>query len=122
MQKCVWLWLLGTAVAIVGIYFATRPDSLAPTPIPAVAQPGPAAAPPAPVAASSPSAVPTPAGTPPAATVPPVGIQDRKTIDFSSGQPVVRDSTADQAAMDAALKEMNEAAKDVTFKPEAEKK
>lgn len=44
-----------------------------------------------------------------------VPIQDGKTIDFSSGQPVVKDSPADRAAMEKALKEMDEAAKDVTF-------
>jgi hypothetical protein len=45
---------------------------------------------------------------------------DGKTIDFSSGQPVVKDSPEDQAAIQAALKDMDEAAKDVTF--EAPKK
>jgi len=53
------------------------------------------------------------------------GENERKTIDFSSGKPVVKDSPEDQAAIDAAVKEMAEAAKDVTFKPEpkpAEKK
>jgi hypothetical protein len=48
----------------------------------------------------------------PVAVVP---IQDGKTIDFSSGTPVVKDSPADRAAMDAAVKEMDAAAKDVTF-------
>ena len=49
---------------------------------------------------------------------------ERKTIDFSSGQPVVKDSPEDRAAIDAALKDMAEAAKGVTFeakpKPAAE--
>ena len=48
------------------------------------------------------------------------GPNERKTIDFSSGRPVVKDTAADQAAIDAALKDMAEATKNVTF--EAPKK
>jgi hypothetical protein len=49
---------------------------------------------------------------------------DAQTIDFSSGQPVVKDAPEDKAALDAAVAEMRDAAKDVTFeapkkKPEA---
>jgi hypothetical protein len=51
-----------------------------------------------------------------------VPIQDGKTIDFSSGKPVVRDSAADKAAMDAAVKEIDAASKDVTFPADAKKK
>ncbi len=40
---------------------------------------------------------------------------ERKTVDFSSGQPVVKDSAEDKAAIDAALKDMAEATKGVTF-------
>ena len=40
---------------------------------------------------------------------------EHKTIDFSTGQPVVKDSPEDKAVIDAALKEMAEATKDVTF-------
>jgi hypothetical protein len=47
----------------------------------------------------------------------PVAIQDRKTIDFSSGRPVVKDSAQDRAIIDAAVKEMDEAAKNVRFDP-----
>ena len=63
----------------------------------------------------------TPAGTGSGPTKP-VDLEkhDGKTIDFSSGQPVVKDSPEDKAAMDAALKDMAEATKDVTF--EAPKK
>lgn len=49
----------------------------------------------------------------------PVAIQDRKTIDFSSGRPVVKDSAQDRAIIDAAVKEMDEAAKNVRFDPTA---
>ena len=48
---------------------------------------------------------------------PPVEIQDRKTIDFSSGKPVVKDSAKEQALIDAAVKEIDDAVKDVTFGP-----
>ena len=51
----------------------------------------------------------------------PQAIQDGKTIDFSSGQPQVHSTPEDQAAMAAALKEMEEAAKDVTFPADAKK-
>jgi hypothetical protein len=44
-----------------------------------------------------------------------VPIEDGKTIDFSDGTPVVKDSPADRAALDATVKEMDEAAKSVTF-------
>jgi hypothetical protein len=44
-----------------------------------------------------------------------VAIPDGKTIDFSDGSPAVKDSAADKAAMDAAVKEMDAASKDVTF-------
>jgi hypothetical protein len=55
----------------------------------------------------------TPSGPPPQ----PVRIEDKKTIDFSSGKPVVRDSHEDQAVIDKAVKEMDAATKDITFGP-----
>lgn len=60
----------------------------------------------------------TPRAQPPA----PVAIQDGKTIDFSSGKPVVKDSAKEKAIIDAAVKEMEEASKTVTFAPTAPKK
>ena len=47
----------------------------------------------------------------------PVKIEDGRTIDFSSGQPVVKDEAADRAALGKAKKEMDEARAEVTFKP-----
>ena len=47
-----------------------------------------------------------------------VPIQDAKTIDFSGGSPVVTDSAADKAAMEAALKKIDAAAGTVTFAPD----
>jgi hypothetical protein len=45
----------------------------------------------------------------------PVAIQDGKTIDFSGGSPVVKDSAADKAALAAALRDIDAATKTVTF-------
>lgn len=51
------------------------------------------------------------------------GENEGKTIDFSSGQPVVKDTPEDRAAIKAALKEINEAVKNVTFEaPKTEPK
>lgn len=51
----------------------------------------------------------------PDATHSSVVIKDGQTIDFSSGKPVVTDSAKDKAIIDAAVKEMDEAARHVTF-------
>jgi hypothetical protein len=40
---------------------------------------------------------------------------ERKTIDFSSGQPVVKDSPEDRAALEAGVRDIDAATKDVTF-------
>jgi hypothetical protein len=49
---------------------------------------------------------------------PPVDLtkHDGQTVDFSTGQPVVKNNPQDQAAIDAAVKDMSEATKGVTFK------
>jgi hypothetical protein len=54
----------------------------------------------------------------PAATkdTPVTPIVDGAAIDFSTGKPVVSTSAADKASMDAAVKQIDEAAKGVTFK------
>jgi hypothetical protein len=44
-----------------------------------------------------------------------IPIQDGKTIDFSGGTPVVRDGASDKAAIDAAVKEIDAASRDVSF-------
>ncbi len=46
-----------------------------------------------------------------------VTIQDRATIDFSSGQPVVKNDDAEQALIDAALKDIDDAARHIKFAP-----
>ena len=48
------------------------------------------------------------------------GANERKTIDFTSGKAVVKDSAEDQAAIDTALKDIAAARAEVTF--EAAKK
>ena len=54
-----------------------------------------------------------PRRAPPGAVL--VTIQDGKTIDFSDGTPAVKDTAADKAAMDSAVKEIDAANKDVSF-------
>ncbi len=59
--------------------------------------------------------------TPPATPAPEVPaivpIEDGKTIDFSSGQPDIRETPEDRAALEQAVREMEAAAKEVTFGP-----
>jgi hypothetical protein len=59
----------------------------------------------------------TPAATPPVAETVDLANHDRQTVDYSSGKPVVKDSAEDRAAIDAALKDIAEATKGVTFDP-----
>jgi hypothetical protein len=61
---------------------------------------------------------PSPPAPAEAALPPPfVPIEDGKTIDFSGGRAEVRDTPEDRAAMEHALREMEAAAKDITFGP-----
>jgi len=53
----------------------------------------------------------------PAPPPPLVKIEDGRTIDFSSGQPVVSDEAADRAALAKAQREIDEAVADVKFAP-----
>lgn len=46
---------------------------------------------------------------------------ERKTVDFSSGRAVVKDSAEDKAAIDAAMKDIAEATQSVTFDPPPKK-
>lgn len=83
------------------------------------------AAPPAALATpplATPAATPAtaiPATTNPATTNPAtaVAIQNEKTIDFSSGKPVIKDSAEEKAIIANSVKEMNEAAAGITFGP-----
>jgi hypothetical protein len=89
--------------------YRNAPGTQSPAP---AAQPVALATPP-PAAAS----VATPASIAAAATKTNVAIQDEKTIDFSSGKPVVKDSAEDKAIIANSVKEMNEAAAGITFGP-----
>jgi hypothetical protein len=46
---------------------------------------------------------------------PPVPIQDGRTINFSGGSPVVGSSAADKAALDAGVKAIDDATRNITF-------
>ena len=48
---------------------------------------------------------------------PEIAIQDGKTIDFSSGRPVVKDTAKEKASIEKSVKEMEEATKGVSFGP-----
>jgi len=48
---------------------------------------------------------------------PEVAIQDGKTIDFSSGRAVVKDDAKQKTLIEKSVREMADAAKDVTFGP-----
>jgi len=66
------------------------------------------------VAASPTATTPTAISSAPKTTV---AIQDGKTLDFSSGKPVLKDSADEKAIIEQSVKEMNEAAASVTFGP-----
>ncbi len=53
---------------------------------------------------------------------PSVAIQDGKTIDFSSGVPLIKDDAKQKAALEKSLKEMEAAAAHITFPPSEPKK
>lgn len=46
-----------------------------------------------------------------------IPIQDGATIDYSPGAPLLRQDGPDKAAIERAMREMNEATKDITFTP-----
>ena len=77
---------------------------------------------PPPAVTKSTEPVAPPRSAPIAAPAEPVDLakHDGQTVDFSSGKPVVKDSPEDKAELEKAAKELEEAAKDVTF--EAPKK
>lgn len=97
------LGLLVTAAAFVLGYVIQRRAALRAAPAPAARTVGPAA--PGPV---------RPAPTPPPLTEL-GGANEGKTIDFSRGQPAVKDDPADRAALAAGLAEIKAATADVVF-------
>ncbi|HVU34341.1 MAG TPA: hypothetical protein VHE61_12970 [Opitutaceae bacterium] len=52
---------------------------------------------------------------------PATAIQDGKTIDFSSGKPVVKDDPKEKEIIDRAVAQMDAAAANVTFSPQPAK-
>jgi hypothetical protein len=54
---------------------------------------------------------------PVAPSTPPIDLtkHEAKTIDFSSGQPVVKDTPEDRAALEQGLKDIEDATRNVTF-------
>lgn len=101
------LGLLVTAAAFVLGYVIQRKAAMRAAPAPAARTVGPAA--PGPVR----PAPATPAGQPPLTEL--GGPNEGKTIDFSRGQPVVKDDPADRAALEAGLVEIKAATADVVF-------
>lgn len=81
---------------------ASGQTSVAPASMPPAAQP----------AARSASSAPAQTDTPIDLTQ-----HDNQTIDFSGGKAVVKETPEDKAALDAGLKEIADATKDVTFGP-----
>lgn len=74
-----------------------------------------------PVDAPPPQPVRLPPPTPIISTKLEIPIQDRATHDFSIGAPVIRSGGADTAALELALKQMDEATKNIQFPPTAKK-
>lgn len=75
--------------------------------------------PPVPVPMPTAQSVPAPAARP--SPTMEITIEDGKTIDFSKGSAEVRSTPSDQAAIAAALQEMQEATKNITFEVPATK-
>lgn len=98
------LYAVFAALVLLAIYLAQSSQPVAP------AEPAVPGSRPLPAARSAPRAQVRP--PPPVVEI---AIQDGKTIDFSQGSPEIRDTLADRAAMEAALKEMQEATKNISF-------
>jgi hypothetical protein len=92
---------------------APTPAAAVLPPVVAPATPPPPAAAPARVTAAQNPVITPPPPLPPGITA----IQDQKTIDFSSGKAQVKNETDDKAALEAGLREIEEATKGVTFGP-----
>lgn len=89
-----------------------KPPALPPPPVPQVQ----VNLPPLPLPAPKPMPIVAPRNDP-VPGPPEVPIQDGATIDFSTGAAQVKRGGKDQEAIEKALKEMAEAAKDISFPP-----
>ena len=94
------------AVGAVGAWFF-RAQAYRTAPAPSATTPSPAAVTPPTTAAAATAVSPKPE----------VAIQNEKTIDFSSGKPVLKDSAEEKVIIANSVKEMNEAAAGITFGP-----
>jgi hypothetical protein len=109
------LWLiLAVAAFAIGLAFKLRRPPTPPAPVtakPAPFRPPPSASPfsPPPNQAAAPKPKPF------------VAIEDGKTLDFSSGAPILKDTAQEKAIIDKSLKEMEDALKNVSFGPPANK-
>ena len=131
-DRATWAFVVFALLVLGAIYLLRNKPAKVPAPVPAKPAPTssvstPTIQPSAPAQSASLIATgPQPAATAsPGAPVPMiqmgrngprVPIQDGKTIDMSSGRPVVLDDARSRAAIDKAVKEMDAAASEVTFK------
>jgi hypothetical protein len=117
--------LVGAMIFVLWYVIDRRAKNRAMQPAPVSLAPTPASATPSATSGLGPTPAAVPATPPPSPANPPVTLgtaeTERKTIDFSSGQPVVKNTPEDQAAIDAAMKDIAEASKEVTFDPPAAK-
>jgi hypothetical protein len=126
-SRLLWLAILAVLAAVAVSFFVPRPlrpspairnavppvalRELAPPPLPAITVPPP----------NFPTVAPAviPAPRPKIFQSPPleIPIQDHATIDFSLGAPMVRSGGTDGAALEQALKNMDDATKNMKFGP-----
>lgn len=123
-NRVVWLFIGFAALAIGAAVFLREPPvdreraraavTVTPAPTPSPARPT-LPPPPAPTTQSVPAQPDLMLAQPLATKTGPFAIEDGKTIDFSTGMPLVKETAKDKAIMDRAAKELEEAVRGVTF-------
>lgn len=114
-MKKPFLWLaLALAAFAIGIAIKLRRPEKPP---PIATKPAPFRPPPS----ASPFAPPPNQGVAPKPK-PFVAIENGKTLDFSSGAPILKDTAQEKAIIDKSVKDMEDALKDVSFGPPPPKK
>ena len=128
-DRSVWAFIVFALVVLGGIYLLRKKPAPAPSaPAPVVTRPavpsekeGVSATVALPASTPAPTTTPPPNPSTPMVRAGPNGeavlMQDGKTIDMSSGRPVVRDDARSRAAIAKSAKEMEDAARNVTFAP-----
>ncbi len=105
-RHALWLALAVAAFIVAAGYLLRRkPAPRAPVPLPVAASRP---------ASSSPYAPPPNQAAPPAPK-PIVAIEDGKTLDFSSGAPILKDTAVEKAIIERAVHQINAAVQDVSF-------